>query len=139
MVSRVVSLSPVSGSMLTAWSLLGILCLPLSLCPTPTLSQNNKLTKKKRKKTAKEKYTPVSPLLPILQLTSDIWSPKVGSGVLHPSGAPHNLTPFRHYLPGDSLRPPQVNTRPHKTVPARLQTPTTSPCCLLLVLLTNGL
>ena len=34
MVSRFVRSSPASGSMLTAWSLLGILSVPLSLCPS---------------------------------------------------------------------------------------------------------
>ena len=43
MVSWFMSSSPASGSMLTAWSLLWILCL-LSLCPSPihTLSLKNK-------------------------------------------------------------------------------------------------
>ena len=35
MISQFVGLSPVSGSVLTAQSLLGILSLPLSLCPSP--------------------------------------------------------------------------------------------------------
>ena len=44
MISRFMTLSPVLGSALTAWSLLGILSLPLSLslslCPCLSLSQN---------------------------------------------------------------------------------------------------
>ena len=46
-ISRFVSLSPASGSALTAWSLLGILCLPLFFCPSRILylSQKNKLYK----------------------------------------------------------------------------------------------
>ena len=38
MMSQFVSLSPASGSVLTAWSLLGILSLSLSLCYSPALS-----------------------------------------------------------------------------------------------------
>ena len=53
MISRFVRSSPTSGSVLTAWSLLGILSpslsLSLSLCPFPThyLSQKNRLKKNK--------------------------------------------------------------------------------------------
>ena len=35
LISRFMSSSPTSGSVLTTWSLLRILCLPLSLCPSP--------------------------------------------------------------------------------------------------------
>ena len=40
MVSQFVGLSPASGSALTAWSVLGILFLSLSLTPPAFLSQN---------------------------------------------------------------------------------------------------
>ena len=46
MISWFMGLSPASGSAVTVWSLLGILPLPLSLCPSParalSLSQINK-------------------------------------------------------------------------------------------------
>ena len=38
MISWFVSLSPASGSVLSAGGLLWILCLPLSLCPSPACS-----------------------------------------------------------------------------------------------------
>ena len=42
--TQVMSLSPASGFVLTAWSLLGILCLPLSLCPSPVHTQSLSLS-----------------------------------------------------------------------------------------------
>ena len=36
MISQLVSLTPAWGSVLTVWSLLGILSVYLSLCPSPT-------------------------------------------------------------------------------------------------------
>ena len=39
-----VRLSPTSGSVLTAWSLLGILSLPLSLCPSPARARSLSLS-----------------------------------------------------------------------------------------------
>ena len=51
MMSQIVSLSPELSSVLTAWSLLGILSLPLSLCPFParslSLSWNESIKLKK--------------------------------------------------------------------------------------------
>ena len=44
MILQFMSLSPTSGSELTVWNLLGILSVPVSLCPSPAytlhLSQN---------------------------------------------------------------------------------------------------
>ena len=49
MISRFVSSSPASSSLLLVRSPLWILCLPLSLCPSPTSKINKHLTKKKKK------------------------------------------------------------------------------------------
>ena len=50
MISRFVNLSPASGSALTATSLLGILSLSLSLCPSPAHCFSLKINKKKKKR-----------------------------------------------------------------------------------------
>ena len=45
MISGFMRSSPASGSALTAWSLLGILSLPLSPCPSPTHALSLSLSK----------------------------------------------------------------------------------------------